>query len=259
MNIRKMDFIKSQKSKDLFSTFFNLAWHLVAGPITLLLIPLYLTEVQQGYWFLFGGIAALSTFADLGFSNIILQFSAHEYAFLSFTKDGTLQGEKQYIQKIGSFFRFVVKWLTFMCSIAFPIIFIVGIFFFARDGVLGTYFIPWLIYSLGSLVNFFNNSILSFIEGMNKITKIQKTRLIVSVLNTAIISLGLILHLNIYALSISIVLSSSFMFFTIFHTFGKIVKQIWTESKDFFYPWKTEILPLFRKYVLSFASGYFIF
>lgn len=251
--------LQNKKAKDLFSTFFNLAWRLISGPITLLLIPLHLSEVQQGYWYLFGSIAALSTFADLGFSNIILQFSAHEYAFLSMDKDGILIGEEQYIKKIGSFFRFVIKWIATMCSFAYPIIFVVGIFFFARDEVLSIYIIPWIIYSTGSLINFFANSVLSFIEGMNQIDKIQKSRLIVAVSNTVIIAGGLLLDINIYALSCAMLFSSYFMCFTIFKTFGKTVKQIWINSKGFFYPWKKEIMPLFKKYVLSFASGYFIF
>ena len=55
------------------------------------------------------------------------------------------------------------------------------------------------------------------------------------------------------------ILSASFMFITVFQTFGKILKQLWKESADSSYPWKKEILPLLKKYVLSFASGYFLF
>ena len=247
-----------EKYKDILSTFINLAWRLISGPLSLLLIPLYLSPVQQGYWYLFGSIAAMSTFADLGFSNIILQFSAHEFAFLSIKKR-VLVGEEKYIQKLGSFFRFVIKWLSFMCSIAYPVIFLVGIFFFHRDSVLNVYLIPWVIYSLGSLINFFSNSVLSFIEGLNQIDKIQRSRFIVAVINTFVIVIGLMCKCNIYALAFAMILSSSFMFVTIFVTFGKIIKQLWRESKDFFYPWRKEILPLFKKYVLSFASGYFLF
>jgi hypothetical protein len=36
----------------------------------------------------------LGIFADSGFSNVILQFSAHEYAFLHFTTEGLLDGEE---------------------------------------------------------------------------------------------------------------------------------------------------------------------
>jgi len=93
----------SQQHKDLFFTLINQVWRLVSGPITMLLIPLYLSPEQQGYWYLFGSLAALSIFADLGFSNIILQFSAHEYAFLHFTNTGLLDGEEIYLKKLGSF------------------------------------------------------------------------------------------------------------------------------------------------------------
>ena len=85
--------------KDIAATFFNQAWRLISGPLMLLLIPLYLTEEQQGYWYLFGSVAALSTFADLGFSNIILQFSAHEYASLKIGNEGFLEGQIENIKK----------------------------------------------------------------------------------------------------------------------------------------------------------------
>lgn len=249
----------NQKYKDILSTFANLFWRLLSGPITMILIPLYLTSDEQGYWFLFGSIAALSTFADLGFSNIVLQFSAHEFASLKINDDGFLSGNDINVKKISSFFRFVLNWLRNICSIAFPVIIGVGFFFLVRDKVLKVYLMPWIIYAFGSLINFFNNSILSFLEGMNQIAKIQKSRLMVSFLNTLLIVLGLMLHLKVITISIAMFLSSSFMFFTIFKTFGKIVKQMWCESRNFNYPWKQEILPLFKKYILSFASGYFLF
>jgi len=249
----------SHSRQDILATFSNQFWRLLSGPLMLLVIPFYLTQVQQGYWYLFSSLSALRIFADLGFSNIILQFSAHEYAYLSFNLHGELTGDQYDIQKLGSFFRFVIKWLVLMCSVIFPIIFVVGVFFFVRDNVVSIYIVPWIIYSVGSLIDFFNNSILSFIEGMDQIAKVQKSRLAVGIINTIVLIGCLLLHWNIYALSLAILLSSSYMFVTIFHTFGKVIGEIWGYSRNFIYPWKKEILPLFKKYILSFASGYFIF
>jgi O-antigen/teichoic acid export membrane protein len=259
MNIRNYLRSNNKSTKDIIATFFNQAWRLVSGPLMLLLIPLYLTEVQQGYWYLFGSIAALSTFADLGFSNIILQFSAHEYSFLKIEENGILVGPDEKIKKLGSLFRYVLNWLLKICSVVFPIIYIIGLFYLTRDKALSYYFLPWTIYAIGSLVNFINSSILSFIEGLDQISKIQNTRLVVAVTGSVLTITCLLLKLNIYAISISLLLSSSVMFFTIFKTFGMTIKQIWRESKDFEYPWKKEIWPLFRKYILTFASGYFLF
>ena len=249
----------NQQRRDLFFTLVNQVWRLISGPITLLLIPLYLSPEQQGYWYLFGSLAALSVFADLGFSNIILQFSAHEFAFLHFTDEGLLEGEEIYLKKLGSFFKFTIKWISTICVIVFPVIFAIGIAFFVRDQVLGTYFLPWTLYAIGSLINFFNNSILSFIEGLNKIEAIQKIRFRVAVLNTVVLVVILVLDGNIYALAIGSLLSASSIFISIFGSFRKLLKQLLDISKGFVYSWKKEVVPLFIRYALSFSSGYFLF
>jgi len=249
----------NQQHRDLFFTLINQVWRLVSGPVTMLLIPLYLSPEQQGYWYLFGSLAALSVFADLGFSNIILQFSAHEYAFLHFTDIGLLDGEEIYLKKLGSFFRFTIKWISTICVIVFPVIYIIGIAFFIRDQVLSVYFLSWTLFAIGSLINFFNNSILSFIEGLNKIEAIQKIRFRVAILNTVILAVILVLGGNIYALAFGSLLSASSIFVSIFGVFRKLLKQLLDISKNFTYSWKKEIVPLFIKYALSFSSGYFIF
>jgi hypothetical protein len=255
--IYKLNIFKNQNYKDLFATLINQLWRLVSGFVTMLLIPLFLSPEQQGYWFLFGSISALSIFADLGFSNIILQFTAHEYAFLSFNENEELAGDGIHLKKLGSFFRFVIKWLSSICAVVFPIIYVVGIGFFYRDNVLGIYLLPWTIYSIGSLINFFTNSILSFVEGLNKIEKVQNIRFRVALLNTIITAVVLIFHGNIYALSCSMLISSLSIFISIFGTFKKLLSRLILISKDFIYNWKKEILPLFTKYAISSITVFF--
>jgi hypothetical protein len=248
-----------QQYRDLFFTLLNYLWRLISGPATILLVPLFLSSEQQGYWYLFGGLSALSIFADLGFSNIILQFSAHEFAYLHFLDNGLLAGEERNLKKLGCFFRFVIRWISFICALVFPIIYVIGIGFFVRDGVLAAYLLPWSLYAVGTLINFFNNSLLSFIEGLNKIEIIQKIRFIVLFINTIVIVSGLVFGVNIYALALGMLLSALSFFIFMFGFFKNIATQLITISKGFVYSWKKEILPLFIKYALSFSSGYFIF
>jgi O-antigen/teichoic acid export membrane protein len=249
----------SQQHKDLFSTLINQFWRLISGPITLLLIPLFLSQEQQGYWYLFGSLSALSVFADLGFSNIVLQFAAHEFAFLHFNKKGFLEGENYYLQKLGSFFRFVIKWISAICSIVFPLIYIIGILFFIRDNVVKIYFLPWTIYSVSSLIKFITDSALSFVEGLNKIAIIQNIRFFAAIINTVIVIITLIIGGNIYALAFGMLLSSFFLVISIFNRFRNVLKMILDIAKGFKYNWRSEIIPLFVKYAISFSSGFFIF
>jgi hypothetical protein len=94
--------------KDLINTAINQLYRLISGPLMLLFIPLYLTQIEQGYWYTFTSVAALAVFADLGFSNIILQFAAHEFAFLKFNSDETISGDEIHLRKLADFFRFSV-------------------------------------------------------------------------------------------------------------------------------------------------------
>ena len=249
----------SQQSKDLLNTFINQIWRLVSGPIILVLIPIFLSAEQQGYWFLFISLGALSIFADLGFSNIILQFSAHEYAFLYFNDKGFLQGEEIVLKRLGSFLRFTIKWISVICIIVFPLMYIIGIIFFTRDNVLGIYFLPWTLYAIGTLVVFFNNSLLSFIEGLDKIAVVQRIRFRVAVLNTGVLAVILVFGGNIYALAIGILVSGSSIFISILGIFKALLKQLLDLSKDFVHSWKKEVVPLFIRYAISWSSGYFIF
>jgi O-antigen/teichoic acid export membrane protein len=249
----------SPQRNDLLATFLNYGYRLVSSPVILLLIPIFLTEEQQGYWYLFSSLAALSIFADLGFSNIIMQFSAHEYAFLRFDDSRLLEGDDDHLIKLGSFLRFSINWLKNICLVVFPIIYIIGIVYFLRDGVLGIYIYPWTLYAVGTAINFFNNSLLSFIEGMDRISEIQNIRAWVAVANSMIVIIMLVIGGNVYALASGMILSSSLMFIFIFGRFKKLLRQLLAISKGSRYNWKPEVMPFFMRYAISCASGYFIF
>lgn len=123
----------SSYRKDLLSTLINQLWRVIAGPLVLLFIPLYLTSIEQGYWYTFSSIAALAVFADLGFSTISLQFAAHEFSRLKFNSNRTLVGDEISLWKLASFFRFSVRWLGRIIGIVFPLIVVGGYFFLIQN------------------------------------------------------------------------------------------------------------------------------
>ena len=113
----------------MINTAINQLYRLVSGPLMLLFIPLYLTQEEQGYWYTFSSVAALAVFADLGFSHIILQFSAYEFAFLKFNNNAIACGDEIHLRKLADFFRFSVKYMFRMIGIVFPIIIFGGFYF----------------------------------------------------------------------------------------------------------------------------------
>ncbi len=251
---------KIVSDKDLVNTAINQLYRLVSGPLMLLFIPLYLTQEEQGYWYTFSSVAALSVFADLGFSNIILQFAAHEFAFLKFKEDGTIYGDKVHLHKLADFFRFSVKWLCKVTLIVFPIIVIAGYFFInQKNNENINWVMPWFIYSISSALVFVNSSLLSFFEGCNSVAKVQRIRFKIAVLTSCFVLSGLFLKIKLFALASSLIASALLGSFLIYKNYKNLIIQLWKMSSVMFYSWKKEFLSLIWRYALSWSSGYFLF
>ena len=246
--------------KDLVNTAINQLYRLISGPLMLLFIPLYLTQEEQGYWYTFSSVAALAVFADLGFSNIILQFAAHEFAFLKFKDDGTIYGDEVHLHKLADFFRFSVKWLCKVTLIVFPIIVIAGYIFINQENNENiNWVMPWFIYSISSALVFVNSSLLSFFEGCNSVAKVQRIRFKIAVLTNCVVLSGLFLKIKLFALALSLIASALVGIYLIYKNYKSLIIQLWKISSVMFYSWKKEFLSLIWRYALSWGSGYLIF
>ncbi len=227
--------------------------------LTLILIPLLLSHEEQGYWFTMTSLAALIILADLGFTNIILQFTAHEFAYLHFNHYNQIVGEEKYLKRLATFFTFSLKWSFLLIIVSFPVILGLGLYLLSQKSTNVNWFLPWIIYVIGSILSFFNGVILSFIEGCDSVSAVQKIRLSISMFAAILMWLGLILGLRLFSLSISLLFSAFIGSFLIYGKFHNMINKLIVISKTYIYSWKTEFFPLIWKYAISWASGYFIF
>lgn len=246
-------------TKDVLSTFINQAWRIVAGPVILFLIPLYLTSDEQGYWYTFTSLAALSVFADLGFGAIVLQFAAHEFSSLRFGEGNRIIGDSVHIQRLASFFRFTIKWDTRVIFIAFPLISVGGYIFLSTRGSTNVveWQGAWLLYSCASAVVFFNNIVLTFFEGCNSVAKLQTIRFKMAVSATCSMIAFLLAGMGLNALLASICVNGFVGAFFLLSQFRYSMLQLWNESKQRQYNWWPEFSALMWRYALSWCSGYF--
>ncbi|WP_302420942.1 hypothetical protein [uncultured Megasphaera sp.] len=248
---------------DAFQTILNQLWRIVSGPLLLVSIPYFLTPETQGYWYTFISLAAFSVLADLGFSNIILQFSAHEFAFLHFNEKMELEGDWEHQQKLTDFFWFSLRWLLKIVLVVFPLIIIGGYFFISYKATssisTGGWKLAWVIYALASAFVFMNSIILSFFEGCNLVGKVQKLRFNIAVATTATMFLGLVFHLNLYALAMSNVISSLVGLYLIYRNFKYTIYQLLKMKEHAVYDWWPEFSALIWRYAISWGSGFMVF
>ena len=234
-------------------------WRVIAGPVLLVAIPYFLTPMEQGYWYTFTGIAALSVFADLGFTTIVLQFSAHEFAYLHFTAQRCIGGDDSHLWRLASFFRFVVRWLCRVIAVVFPLIMIGGYFFLDSKHDDLSWQMAWLLYSGASAIAVFNSAIMSFFEGCNSVALMQSVRFRVSVCAVSTNLIALFCHFNLYALSLSLLVNAIAGAAFILYYYRMAIRQLWNISRPKCYNWWPEFSSLIWRYAISWCSGYFIF
>lgn len=246
-------------NQDMLHTLLNQLWRVAAGPVLLMCIPLFLTSAEQGYWYTFTSIAALAVFADLGFSTIILQFTAHEFVHLSFAENGEARGDRQALWRLASFFRFCLKWLAGMIMLVFPFIVVCGWIFLQTKGGDVVWQGAWLVYSGMSAAAFFNASLLSFFEGCNSVAKVQRIRMVIAAANSGIMILGLVFDMRLWSLACGMGISAIAGLNLLWSGFGASMKQLWRISAHDIYNWWPEFSRLIWRYAVSWGSGYFIF
>lgn len=253
--------IKSIISPSVRITFVNFALKLVFKFLLLLFVPLYLSSSEMGFWYTFISIAALTTFADLGFTTIITQFSAHEAVKVKFnTATRNFDDSDDKIADISSLFNFSIKWsgsLTAICSI---VIVLIGLFVFGKDNSSNSYWvIPWVIYAIASALNFFNQVFLAFFEGCNQIVTSQKIKIVNGLIVNGLGVIGLLFGWGLYALSIPMLLSVVVSYLQVAMYYGKVILRMFRCQDNSNNQWAKEILRLLWKYALSWGSGYLIF
>lgn len=251
--------LKTLQSHDFRHTAINQLWRLFSGPLLLILIPLYLSAETQGYWYTFVSLAALAVFADMGFSTILLQFSAHEFAHLKFEPDKTLAGSQVHLKRISSLLRFAIKWSAGMGLVAFPIILVIGFVMLNQKQTDVQWMVPWMIYGMASIFIFVNSMLLSFIEGCNSVGEVQKIRFLISFATVISTIIFLVLGSELYALAVSLCIGALSGTLLVLYRYQHMLKQLYILGTQVSHEWKSEILLLIGKYSVSWASGYFIF
>ncbi len=253
--------ISISREKDFLNTLLNHGSKLITGPLLLILIPLFITKEVQGYWFSFMSVSALSLLADLGFTIIILQFSAHEFAYLGF-KNNLIEPIKEehniHLIKLALLFKFSLKWVKRLVVVAFPIIFAIGFYLFKDKNKDIDWQIPWIIYTIASVIVFVNNVVLSFFEGCDSVSEIQKFRFYNTLINFAILFSLLVLKFNLYSIAVSLLISGAITSFSIYKKYTKLILYFYKISINQSYNWFSDFWKYFKGYSVSVMTGFLL-
>lgn len=263
MSIRNFITQKLGIDKAIFFTILGRGLQISTALFTVFFIAKYLTPDEQGYYYTFGSIVAIQVFFELGLTQIITQFVAHEASHLHWNECYELIGEDKYKSRLASLLRFCVKWYLIIAALLLIVLSIAGYVFFetyeSKHHEI-KWQLPWILLAIGTAFNLLLSPIIAFIEGLGKVKEVAQIRFVQQVLHPIVVWGGLSLGSKLFVSGADAVLRVIIVGFILIKSpFYRILRNIWNYQKEERVIYKKEIFPYQWRIALSWISGYFIF
>jgi O-antigen/teichoic acid export membrane protein len=233
------------------------------GVITLLFVAQCLTKVEQGYYYTFGSILAIQVFFELGLSNIITQFVAHETALLTWTNRSSFTGPVESSSRLASLLRFSVKWFAILGVLLVVGLLIAGYSFFNTYGKNDSsveWQIPWIILSITTSLSLMVSPILAFLEGLGRVKEVAKIRIAQQMAQLGFVLIFFSLGLKLFSSPLAATLAFAIVpLWIVISEKRKLLVFIWNKLEQWYVNYSLEIFPFQWKIALSWISGYFVF
>lgn len=238
-------------------------WAVIAGGITILLLPRWLTPIEQGYYFTFASVLGLQIFFELGLNQIVMQLVSHEVAHMKISVEGKLIGSRSRLAHLGSLASLIKRWYV-IAAVLFAIIGgAAGAVFFSQRGTEPTsaWLGVWIVVVAATAMNLWLSPGLAVMEGCGKVGHVARLRLVQSMVGYACFWLALLFGFGLWAVSAVPVVAATCTYFWL-NSDGNMLR--WLSLQPRTDPqnklsWRTDVLPLQWRIALSWASGYLIF
>jgi len=240
-------------------------WSVMASPITILLIASSLSKVEQGYYFTFASLLALQVFFEMGLATVISQFISHEFASLSWGKNGEIVGIEDNKNRVLNILGNSLKWYSVCSVLLIVLLSVTGFIFFKDEANYGvSWGLPWLLAVLGVSINLLIVPFYAVISGSGDVASVNFRSLIGGILGSLLGWGVLFLGGGLYA--IPAVTFGNVIIAIIYLT--KMKPLLITNGINFAkntipiknpVSWRDEIWPMQWKIAVSWISGYFIF
>lgn len=235
-------------------------WSVLAGGVTVLLIPFCLDPVQQGYFYSFASILALQVFFELGMNQVVIQIIAHEVAHIRKDKIGIYEGPAEHIARVAQFKDLIGRWYL-IASILFLILASTAglLFFHLGELAWNQWAIQWCSLVCVTAMNLFLSWKLAFVEGFTRVRDVNQLRLKQSILGYLLMWALLFSGGGLWVVAVVPMVSSLMTAWWLTKQPASGILSI-RSSASCIHPilWRRDVFPFQWRIAVSWVSGYFL-
>ncbi|QFY44168.1 hypothetical protein F6R98_17260 [Candidatus Methylospira mobilis] len=227
-----------------------------SGVITAVLVAVYLTPIEQGFYYTMGSLLSAYSLLDLGLSGLLVQVSARLFAGLRFATDGEVRPVTERAEFI-AMMRWARRWYASTALIALVLLPIGWLYFHLANRQFDvSWQQPWLVIVLAVSLSMPAYPLLSVIEGAGKVTEIYLIR-ILHYTFAALLSWGMLVSGHgLYALAMMPLSVAVITLLWSRTRFNKLMTLCRDNNSQDGFQWKTRLWPLHRQVALVSVGNY---
>jgi hypothetical protein len=244
----------------VFLTLLFRGWTVIAGGVTVLLLPVWLDPIQQGYYFTFSSLLALQVLFELGLSGVVIQLVSHEAAHLVFRDDGTVEGDERHIARLNALVHLIRRWYGIAALLFVPCGIAVGWAFFGRQGTLpvAAWGGVWTLLVVATAANLVIIPRLATLEGLGRVGQVARLRLVQSLVGFGALWVLLAAGAGLWA-ALAVPLASALLSAAWLRHHGwTLATPPGAGAAGALVDWRRDVWPLQWRIAVSWTSGFFI-
>lgn len=225
------------------------------GFITAVLVTIFLSPEEQGYFFTMGSLLSSYTLLDLGLSSLLIQVSARYFSGLDWGKNGEISPGSNQKSNFLALVHWTIRWYTFagFATLALaPIGY--AYFYFAKTTDDVAWQLPWAAIVLSIAISMPGIGFLAILEGTGRIKATYALRIAHYILG-ALMAWALLLSGNgLFAQAMAPVAIALVVFYWVKTQYGLLIKDCLHEKSSF--SWKRDLWPQHKRVAISWFSNY---
>jgi O-antigen/teichoic acid export membrane protein len=236
-------------------------WSMFTGAITVILIATFFSPSVQGFHYTFLSLTAVQVFFELGLTQVLIQFAAHEWSTLNFSATGHIEGDSVALSRLASLARFVSKWFGIASILFFVGILAAGWFSFYDAKAHIAWELPWLTLCIVVALDLATLPLWSLLEGCNQINSVYGLRFIRAVVGSLVFWIAISTGAGLWSLPISNAVSLLVSTGLLLHRYGRFFEsllRIEPSGKNLI-SWRQELWPMQWRIAVSWLAGYCYF
>ncbi|MFA5241780.1 MAG: hypothetical protein WC029_10570 [Sulfuricella sp.] len=225
------------------------------GFITAVLVTIFLSPEEQGYFFTMGSLLSSYTLLDLGLSSLLVQVSARYFSGLEWGKNGELGPVNTQKSNFLALVHWTVRWYTF-AGFATLMLAPIGYayFYFAKTTDHVAWQLPWVAIVLSIAISMPGIGFLAILEGTGRIKTTYALRIAHYILG-ALMAWALLLSGNgLFAQAMAPVAIALVVSYWVKTQYGLLIKACLHEESSF--SWKRDLWPQHKRVAITWFSNY---